>query len=73
MKLYFVYNGWMGGTAVHVAVVAKDEETALRLAKEIYKREAEKSILYGENYYAKLSAELVGEVGEEGIASESID
>ena len=62
MNLYRVSNGYIGESYVRVLVVSKDEQRALKLAKEKFKSE---SGHYGEKYYSNLELELLGNVEEE--------
>jgi len=41
VKLFEVYNGWMGESVVRVLVVADSEAQALNIAREKYKQVAE--------------------------------
>ena len=57
MKLYEVTNGYIGSSYVRVLVIAKDEERAVELAREQYKKEFDKSSFY----YKRLEANCLCE------------
>ena len=59
MKLYRVYNGYMGFGPVHVLVIADSNNQARGLASEAFKKVGGER--YGESYYrpSKLEVELI--------------
>lgn len=59
MKLYRVYNGYMGFGPVHVLVIANTKKLARELASEAFKKVGGER--YGEPYYrpSKLEIELI--------------
>lgn len=62
MKLWAVYNGWIGWSDVHVLVIAPDEERAKALASEVLRRDAQnRRNPYPESYWTNLEAELLCE------------
>lgn len=54
MKLFRVYNGFMGFSAISIAVLAETEERAITLAKEEFKKNKGR---HGKSYYEDLNAE----------------
>lgn len=62
MNLYRATNGYMGESYVRVIVVAKNEQRALKLAKEKFKSESKH---YGEKFYSNLEAEFLGSAEKE--------
>ena len=61
MKLYEVTNGYIGSSYERVLVIAKDEKRAIKLAREQYKKEFDKSSFYDEGYYKRLEANCLCE------------
>ena len=70
MKLYEVTNGYIGFGVVKVLVIAKDEKTAIKLARQKFKEQVKKQPrLYDENYYNVLQAKCIcNNVNEEWIS-----
>jgi len=61
MKLWRVENGYTGNGSVRVLVIAATEERALALARESFKREADKrannpTASYPDDYWQELQA-----------------
>lgn len=73
MKLYRVYNGFMGEGLVRVIVVAESEQQAREMASEALKREGETR--YGKRYYEpqRLEVELLTDDLTKPYASEATD
>ncbi|MHB9110624.1 MAG: hypothetical protein ACYDCO_26530 [Armatimonadota bacterium] len=66
MKLYRIYNGYTGDSAVHVLVVAESKERALELAAERFKQESESRLNpYPSRYWQNLTAEFLCECSAE--------
>lgn len=71
MKLYRVYNGYNADSAVHVIVVAENEEWARDAASIAFKKEARysdsereltrKEYRYDERYWMNLDVELLAD------------
>lgn len=61
MKLYEVTNGYIGDSAVRVLVITDNEERAIELAREKYKKEVDKFSFYDESYYKNLEANCLCE------------
>ena len=59
MNLYKVYNGYTGFSAVHVIVLADNNNRAVELASEAFKKEGEGK--YKKSYWSNLEAELLAE------------
>ena len=73
MKLYEVTNGYIGSSYMRVLVIAKDEERAVELAREKYKKEVDKFSFYNESYYKNLEANCLCENISKEWASEAQD
>lgn len=58
MKFYEATNGYMGFSYVRCHVWAENEEQAMKLATESYKKYAEK-YERGENYYKNIELQLL--------------
>lgn len=69
MKLYEVTNGYVGFGIVKVLVIAKNEETAIKLARQKFKDEVKKQPrFYDEDYYNNLQAKCIcNNVNEEWV------
>lgn len=70
MKLYEITNGYIGFGVVKVLAIAKDKETAVKLARQKFKEQAKKQPrLYDENYSNNLQAKCICDnVNEEWVS-----
>lgn len=68
MKLYIVENGYTGNGSVECSVIAENEERAIELAREEYKKHA-KELYYISDYYNNLYATCLCENTSEEYVS----
>ncbi len=81
MKLWIVYNGFLGFGSCKVYVIAETEKRAIEMARDVYKKEVEKMRLnqklydyYKKRYYTNLKAELLcDDTTKEWVADEVVD
>lgn len=65
MKLFRVYNGYMGFSSISVVVLAETEERAIELAREDFKKNKG---IHGKGYYKDLTVEELSEdTSKEGL------
>lgn len=69
MKLYEATNGYVGGSYVRCYIIAETEVKAIDIAKEKFKKEAEKKKV-NEMYYKNIAVELMCEDTSKEFVSE---